>query len=366
MAFQSKIEWTHGTLNFWLGCDKVSPACRLCYIVRQTPLRVRGMKHGDPRQRTAAATWNQAYAWNRKAEKAGKPMLVFANSLSDWLDDEVPIEWFVDMMTVVRETPWITWQLLSKRPENWLPRIQAAIEYLVPTQNSRQSDTFYWLADWREGLHHIPRNIWIGATVENQEMADKRHPLLMKIPAHVHFWSCEPLLSVVSDNPTVDLWDKYGHPDWVITGGESGGPKDDVAPSHPNWFKGLRNLCQNSRVPFFFKQWGDWAPIGWAGSEDGDAPVCWISLSGDIHKDAAPRSVMDTKMIRLGKQNTGNVLGEVWSEMPSPPHSESHLPSQAANHAFRPKRPCCGAPLTHKCLPSCLHGGKKLGTGRIS
>jgi hypothetical protein len=43
--------------------------------------------------------------------------------------------------------------------------------------------------------------------------------------------------------------------DWVIAGGESG-PK--ARPSHPDWFRALRDQCQAADVPFFFKQWGEW------------------------------------------------------------------------------------------------------------
>ena len=45
---------------------------------------------------------------------------------------------------------------------------------------------------------------------------------------------------------------------WVIAGGESG-PK--ARPSHPAWFRALRDQCFASNVPFFFKQWGQWAPM---------------------------------------------------------------------------------------------------------
>ena len=45
---------------------------------------------------------------------------------------------------------------------------------------------------------------------------------------------------------------------WVIAGGESG---SSARPAHPGWFRSLRDQCAEADVPFFFKQWGAWAPI---------------------------------------------------------------------------------------------------------
>jgi protein gp37 len=41
--------------------------------------------------------------------------------------------------------------------------------------------------------------------------------------------------------------------DWVIVGGESG---PGARPMDPDWVRALRDQCQQTGVPFFFKQWG--------------------------------------------------------------------------------------------------------------
>ncbi len=43
--------------------------------------------------------------------------------------------------------------------------------------------------------------------------------------------------------------------DWVVAGGESG---PDARPSHPDWFRSLRDQCSTAGVPFHFKQWGEY------------------------------------------------------------------------------------------------------------
>jgi protein gp37 len=40
---------------------------------------------------------------------------------------------------------------------------------------------------------------------------------------------------------------------WVIVGGESG---FGARPMERDWVLGIRQQCIDSRVPFFFKQWG--------------------------------------------------------------------------------------------------------------
>ena len=90
----------------------------------------------------------------------------------------------------------------------------------------------------------------MGVSVENQE-ACKRIAWLRKIPAIVRFLSVEPLIGPV----TLDL----DGIDWVIVGGESG-PK--ARPMHPQWVRSIRDQCQAAHVPFFFKHWGEFGPVG--------------------------------------------------------------------------------------------------------
>src|SRR3546814_2315233 len=48
--------------------------------------------------------------------------------------------------------------------------------------------------------------------------------------------------------------------DWVIVGGESG-PKARIM--QIEWAQKLRDECAEfARIAFFFKQWGDWFPVG--------------------------------------------------------------------------------------------------------
>jgi len=224
MAENSNIEWTTHTFNPWIGCTKLSPACDFCYAEAWD---ARGLHKGESRwgphaARTRTKTWGNPVKWNKQAALTGDRPRVFCASLADVGDNHASIlpEWRADIWALIRATPNLDWLLLTKRPQN-------LVKYLP--------------ADWGSGYP----NVWVGCTAENQPEYDRRKPALLAIPAVVRFLSMEPLLG------PVDMGDMTGlH--WIITGGENG-PKHRHA--EPDWFRGLRDQCAASGVPFLFKQW---------------------------------------------------------------------------------------------------------------
>jgi protein gp37 len=221
---------------------------------------------GKPRMRTSNDNWKMPIKWDREAAKNGTRPRVFCASLSDWLDDEVPIEWLADLLDLIRKTPNLDWLLLTKRPENFHLRLTEIVKEMGTHMTLEESflRTFIlMMRDGRVGITYTApecgqENYWIGTSVENQDVADKRIPELLQIPARVRFLSCEPLLG----NLNLDRWFReFVMPpiDWCICGGESG-PK--ARPMHPDWARSLRDQCKDAGVPFLFKQWGEWLPYG--------------------------------------------------------------------------------------------------------
>lgn len=184
-------------------------------------------------------------------------------SLCDWLDPEVPVEWLADLLDVIRRTPHLDHLLRSKRPGLWRERINAAGDHMRATRPDDASGTNHdrtegWINAWSNGV--APANVWIGATVEDQAAADERVPDLLRIPAARRFVSVEPMLG------SVDLYQWLGGGlDWVICGGESG---PGARPMHPDWARTLRDQCQAAGVKFLFKQWGEWGR--WRDGETGE------------------------------------------------------------------------------------------------
>ena len=213
------IEWTDKTHNYWYGCKKVSQGCRHCYAEREMT------KFGRSFQTiTRAKGFDKPLSWK-------EPAKVFVNSWSDYFIEEAD-EWRAEAWDIIRQTPHLTYQILTKRPE------------LVPDRLPE---------DWGKGYP----NVWLGVSVEDQENADRRIPLLFKIPAIVRFLSCEPLLGALDLAAYLlagwHKWEPKLH--WVICGGESG---PNYRPMKLEWAQNLRDQCVNCNAPFFFKQCGGW------------------------------------------------------------------------------------------------------------
>ena len=71
MAQDTKIEWAHHTFNPWLGCTKVSPACKHCYAERDFDHRLKQVQWGPNGTRvlTSNENWAKPLKWNRDVQK---------------------------------------------------------------------------------------------------------------------------------------------------------------------------------------------------------------------------------------------------------------------------------------------------------
>lgn len=94
---------------------------------------------------------------------------------------------------------------------------------------------------------------------------------------------------------------------WVIVGGESG---RGARPMAPQWATALRDQCTAADVPFFFKQWGEYAPTGWlviGGAKKG------VLVAGEPVDDLGHR----VELARVGKKKAGRELdGRTWDQYP--------------------------------------------------
>lgn len=309
MGENSSIEWCDHTFNPWMGCTKVSVGCQHCYAEAQMDHRYGKVKWGPQgtRVRTAAANWKKPLAWNKKAQLDGRRYRVFCASLADVFEDKPDqalemYEWRRDLLSLIDQTPSLDWLLLTKRPEN--------VEDMVLNITAGYLN----VCDFD--------NLWIGTSVENQEQAYKRIPELLKIDAKVRFLSMEPLLGPVD----LSLWlgdlpeDEDGAPypgnglSWVIVGGESG---HGARPMHNRWVRSIRDQCIEAKIPFHFKQHGEW--IGMA---DYDPFVHGFDYSKYEQRSLWAGEVNDPNDLpslhmRVGKKAAGRLLdGVEWNEMP--------------------------------------------------
>jgi protein gp37 len=252
--------------------------------------RVKGIKWGpgQARQRTSEAYWREPTSWARKAGLAGRRERVFCASLADWLDGEVPAEWLADLLYLVLCTRgWLDWQLLTKRPEAWRSRIEAAL-YCRDQPAGLASMLAAWLAGYP------PANVWVGTSVEDQARADERVPLLLQIPASVRFLSMEPLLGPVDLDAvpaTLAPWPtltSHATPTpigWIIVGGESG---PGARPFDVLWARDLVEVCARSGVPCFVKQMGARPVLG-----DVSDPHGWPEGPGPVDRETGRIRLVD-------------------------------------------------------------------------
>ena len=277
----------------------MSAGCQNCYA-RNAVTRY-GRDFGK-RVRTSAATFNAPLRWQKEAEvcrrgyaaavEAGqwavdmaaahgmvKPRKrrVFWGSWMDWLDPEVPAEWLADALDVVARCPDVIFQTVTKRPELWRDRLEAAFDVglaRIREGHLRVTAGHNMTGDWCDGKP--PANVWVLASAETAQAYWDRQPALLDIPAKVKGFSIEPLLERFNldlrhgcrgcNHPgnIVMHWneagrcstcDGTGHEpsgvDWVIVGGESGPDRRDCG---VDAIVNVAEECVAAGVPVFVKQ----------------------------------------------------------------------------------------------------------------
>ena len=303
------IEWTDESWNpirarlrsdpgvIGWHCEHASPGCEHCYSETRnrsgrcnmgTKLPYKPGHRKDVEIYIDETQLLKPLKW-RKGRK------VFVCSMTDLFADFVTDEMIDRIFAVMALCPQHTFQVLTKRADRM--RVYMTTGRHVEIQSKTRSFGLDELKRRERMQGHVYRgallplpNVWLGISVEDQQRADERIPDLLATPAAVRWISAEPLLGPV--NITDAMWARDGFStlhatiDWVVAGGESGA---NARPMHPDWARNLRDQCKGSDTPFFFKQWGEWAPF----------------CPGDRRKAVACQGGV---MGRYGKKNTGRKL----------------------------------------------------------
>ena len=240
----TKIEWTDATWNPIRArnratgkaghfCVHVSPGCSNCYAERMQP------RFGNPIRYAAQDAGKvdvfldervvcEPLSWKR-------PRMVFVCSMTDLFGEFVEDSWLATIFEIITRAPHHVFQVLTKRPARM------------------QRFTRDWL---RDVDNRIPQNLWLGVSVEDQQRADERIPILLDTPAVVRFVSAEPLLGPIRLGQSC----RVSNPewadrtiDWVIVGGESG---PGARRMDLQWARSIVRQCQAAQAPCFVKQLG--------------------------------------------------------------------------------------------------------------
>ena len=217
MTSKSQIEWTEQTWNPAVGCTKVSAGCKYCYAeTMANRLKFMGTKGYENGFRLTLMPDRLEQPLHRKI-----PTTYFVNSMSDLFHEKIPFDYLDRIMDVIKKTPQHKYQILTKRQKRMF-------EYC---QNKK-----------------LPKNIWLGVTVENIKQGLPRIEVLKEIDAEIRFLSIEPLLE---DLGKVNFQGIH----WAIVGGESGAK---ARPMKKEWVLNIKEQCNKQKIAFFFKQWGTW------------------------------------------------------------------------------------------------------------
>ncbi|MDM8536940.1 phage Gp37/Gp68 family protein [Desulfobacterales bacterium HSG17] len=215
MSPKTKIEWTESTWNPVTGCTKISKGCQNCYAERMSK-RLAG-RHGYSKDNPFQVTLHPNRLLQPLKWKGNH--IIFVCSMGDIFHKDVPEDYILQVLDIIKKSPNHTFQILTKRAKRML--------------------------QISEKIKKWPENVWMGVTVESKSCI-KRIDLLNQVKSTVRFLSCEPLLN---DLGRLDL----KKINWVIVGGESG---FKARPMAPKWATNIRDQCLKADIPYFFKQWG--------------------------------------------------------------------------------------------------------------
>ncbi len=305
----TEIEWCDKVWNPVRGCSRVSAGCEHCYAMGQahrfsgpgkpydglTTIR-RGKVDWAGHARLVPEMLDQPLRWK-------KPQRIFVNSMSDLFHESLSNEDIAAVFMVMAACPQHTFQVLTKRPKRMLEWFRWADSYVAsggpdgaigvlmkvlgecpwPLAGVLVGDEAYSDAAFEAVDREWPLpNVWLGVSVESQEQADKRIPVLLKTPAAVRFISAEPLLGPVNltqlktysvgatlrqENALrgtgIEFSSDGGGGQWftkkldlVIVGGESGHGARECEVS---WIRRIVSDCQRAGTPVFVKQLGAYA-----------------------------------------------------------------------------------------------------------
>jgi len=335
------IEYLDYTWNpIAMRCAMVSPACDNCWHLAVADRLAKNPTISDEKRAAYAGTG--PFVIDKKELEAPSrrktPSVIGVQFMGDLFHESVKFEWFKAIMDMICDPSYAwnhTFIMLTKRPR-------------------RMMEFFKRLGWWYQEDGSCFPHVWIGVTAENQRCADERIPILLQIPAALHFVSVEPMLGPIHLKRTVCLGCgkdinqrdcgcpagtadqfRYGGTrqekphwpvDWVPCGGESG---SDAHPMHPDWPRSLRDQCVAAGVPFMFKQWGEW--ISGKFDRRKGKMVCDKALEGEYVErifwanpgtpkiklwDEADHYWTNASAL-VGKKKAGRLLdGKIWDQMP--------------------------------------------------
>ena len=244
---KTSISWTDFTSSpikpverGWM-CAKVSTGCEHCYS------EALNMRYGNKKSFNAVNLSNTEFRIDeneiKRIKKVPSGSNVFLQDMTDIFNEKIPFELIEQVMEVIKSKSDVTFQILTKRPD----RLASFLHYHGYVV--------------RGGDHHydyfLPRNIWIGVSVETKRFTDRINELYYlkynwEVLPNVTFISFEPLLDDIGNLDMSGI-------SWIVIGGESG---SHHRPMKIEWARNLVRQAKNQGVAVWMKQLGGFRPGG--------------------------------------------------------------------------------------------------------
>ncbi len=202
----------------WTGCRPYSTGCENCYYYG-----AHGKRCG---QNIVART--DGFSKPTEKDAKGEYRVRSGRTLptcftTDFFIDQADL-WRAEAWGLIRQRPDVTFLILTKR-------IDRVGDHLPP--------------DWGEGYP----NVYLGCTVETQEIADYRLPIFLDLPLKRRFIAAAPLLTSMDLTPYLI----GGKVEQLTVSGETG---RDARPCDPVWIESLRGQAATAGIKFWLKSRG--------------------------------------------------------------------------------------------------------------
>jgi protein gp37 len=294
------IEYLTHTWNpIAMRCTKCSSGCDGCWHLRTADRLCNNMALPEDERLALAGTGPFVLRERELSSpsRTKKQAVIGVQFMGDLFHEAVPDNFQYEVYRAMILNKQNTYLILTKRPQIMADLFSPKNCFMLPPL---------------EG-------IWHGLTVCNQQEADEKIPIFLRVPGK-KFLSIEPMLGPIKiDNIDCEkngrgwFWvnaltgkhDDIGYPcadvphlDAVILGGETGHSSRWL---HPDWVRSVRDQCATAGVPFFFKQWGEW--MGKVDKETYDS-------NDGIYQDGY-------RFQRIGKKKSGRELdGRTHDDLP--------------------------------------------------
>lgn len=240
----------------------------------------------------------------------------------DLFDADIPDDYIAHVFATMQSSAEHTFQICTantNRMRNLLSNIEfweSVTDFGIPLLRVGPSRAQFMP---NQGLQDkaLP-NVWLGASVVDQDSADRTIIELLDTPAAIRYLDVQPrgpidlgkALAFWRPSPDHPQWRKgrlrAAHMlHWVSVQGSN-------SPMDPDWIRALRDQCLRGAIAFRFTGWGTWAPT--------NTQVIGVLDPGETYIGPLLDQGFRRIMRRVGARRSGRELdGHTWNQYPTAP-----------------------------------------------